>query len=169
MLELLAGVLVTLAALALVVEPLFIRRSGPIVVEHLDVVDLEDAESPKIQALLTLREIEFDHATGKLTDDDYTRLKTKYEALALHAIRGEQATAPPDDADEAEALIRAAAGDGAKHCAHCGPRPESNAAFCSQCGRALNVPDAQPRCTVCATPLPDDAKFCAGCGVGVAA
>ncbi|HKI94633.1 MAG TPA: hypothetical protein VJ992_05025 [Gemmatimonadales bacterium] len=166
--ELIAGAAVALAALALVIEPLARGRSAMQLAEaELDEDDLlpaEEMDSPKMRALIALKEIEFDHATGKLSDEDYESLKAKYSRMALLAMhaeeRGEAApreapaagvAAPPLDA--AEAMIRQARGGGAatataappvqakgaavKSCPQCGPRPEADAVFCSNCGRPL--------------------------------
>ncbi len=150
MLELLAGAAVTIAALALVLEPL--ARSGarrppqtgdPD--DEFEFTPLEESESPKVQALLALKEIEFDRATGKLSDEDYERLKVTYSRKALDALNAEEhqhkadharaaAVAPGDD--PAEALIREARGQ-LRLCPRCGPRPEAEAAFCSECGQPL--------------------------------
>jgi len=142
MLELLAGVAVAVAALALVLEPLM-RRPG---LESLGVPDepeaapLEESESRKVQALLALKEIEFDRATGKLSDDDYAELKARYGRDALVAMDAErtEAATVAGAADPAEALIRSVRKD-LQVCPHCGPRPETGAAFCSDCGRPLSV------------------------------
>lgn len=177
MLELIAGVLVVLAALALVLEPLIFGKPNRIAAsqDELEVVELEESESPRIQSLLALREIDFDHATGKLSDDDYARLKASYTERALAAIKSEKASdqvgTSADDAssaeDEAERLIRAAKGQGDSVCPVCGPRPEVGAVFCSTCGRGLSVPSALPRCPKCGTEVQEGSKFCAGCGEAV--
>ena len=79
MLELIAGAAVAVVALVLVLEPLVHpATSSPAseVDDHEEeAAPLEESESPKIQALLALKEIEFDRATGKLSDEDYQRLK----------------------------------------------------------------------------------------------
>jgi hypothetical protein len=142
MLELVAGVAVAVAAMAFVLEPL-VRRTGDVapVVPEPEMTPLEESESPKVQALLALKEIEFDRATGKLSDDDYAELKARYGRQALAAMDAEEARARvvADTDDPAEALIRAARRDLAI-CPSCGPRPETGAAFCSECGRPLAVP-----------------------------
>jgi len=144
MLELVAGVAVAVAALAFVLEPL-VRRSGdvePVVAaEEPDFTPLEESESPKVQALLALKEIEFDRATGKLSDDDYAELKARYGRQALAAMDAEEAQAEvvAGEDDPAEAMVRAARKDLAV-CPNCGPRPEAGATFCSECGRPLQVP-----------------------------
>jgi hypothetical protein len=142
MLELVAGVAVAVAAMAFVLEPL-VRRTGDVAaaVPDLEVTPLEESESPRIQALLALKEIEFDRATGKLSDGDYAELKARYGRQALAAMDAEQTQARvvTGAEDPAEALIRAARQDLAV-CPSCGPRPETGATFCSECGRPLAVP-----------------------------
>jgi hypothetical protein len=143
MLELIAGVAVALAALALVLEPL-VRRSIPstaVPEDEADLPPMDESESPKVQALLALKEIEFDRATGKLSDEDYAELKARYGRDALAALDAERAQAAvvAEAEDPAEALIQAARG-GLTVCPHCGPRPETGATFCSECGRPLTVP-----------------------------
>jgi hypothetical protein len=142
MLELVAGVAVALAAMAFVLEPL-VRRigdAGPVAPEP-ELTPLEESESPKVQALLALKEIEFDRATGKLSDGDYAELKARYGRLALAAMDAEQTQAKvvAGAEDPAEALIRAAR-QNLTFCPACGPRPEVGATFCSECGRPLAVP-----------------------------
>lgn len=172
--ELLAGVVVAVAALAAVLEPLV---SGPRRVaasaDEPDLVDLEESDSPKIRALLALKEIEFDRATGKLSDEDYETLKSQYARAAVEALKEEEgaeaAVAGAAGAlDAAEAAVSRVKG-GAVVCPACGPRPEPAARFCSSCGRSLTRSGARPRCGTCGTDLPDGAKYCAGCGGQIAA
>ena len=93
-------------------------------------------------AIAALREIEFDRETGKLSDDDYAELKTRYTRQAILAMR-EQASAASNAAiaepltdDEVEAAVRAFRRE--QHvCPTCGPRPEPDAVFCSICGNRL--------------------------------
>jgi len=144
MLELIAGVAVAIAALALILEPVArpLARvpTAPDPADD-DEVPLEESASPKVQALLALKEIEFDRATGKLSDEDFERLRARYARQALTAIDAEDAghalvTAAATAEDPAEALVRAAR-SGLRICPVCGPRLEANATFCSECGRNL--------------------------------
>ncbi|KPJ85690.1 MAG: hypothetical protein AMS18_16105, partial [Gemmatimonas sp. SG8_17] len=137
-----------------------------------------ESESPKVQALLALKEIEFDRATGKLSDEDYGDLKARYAHAALQAIKteeatsaktGQQAGADPLDNDPAEAAIRRARTKVATACPTCGPRPESDAEFCSDCGRPLVASDEPFRCASCGTAVPTGGRFCSNCGADVAA
>jgi rRNA maturation endonuclease Nob1 len=166
--EAVVAALVGLAAVWLVLQPLLHpNRVSPAVFEPLDL-----EETPKGIALAALKEIEFDRETGKLSDADYELLKAKYTAAALDALRAESAAVPDDlevmIAARARALRSAAASTspGAPSCSVCGPRPESDAVFCSGCGRRLPVAGA---CARCSAPLGPDSLFCEQCGSQVAA
>lgn len=172
--ELLTGVIVAIATVALVLEPLFTRRTGHRAASAPDLLDFEDPEesaSPRVKALLALKEIEFDRATGKLSDADYATLKRRYGRAALDAMDaasdGHGANGGNGSDDAAERAIAAFKEREAQHCPDCGARPEAAALFCSSCGRLLGKPDARPRCWECGADLEADARFCSGCGAGV--
>ncbi len=179
--EMVAGLLVALAALAMVLEPLAlaggpaVAGGGKAVEDDAELEDLSESDSPKVRALLALREIEFDRATGKLADEDYVRLKARYESDAIAAIRTEEQSAKEEArpaADRAEEAIRRArqgAQGGGRVCPTCGPRPESNAVYCSGCGRPLAAAPTAARCRVCGAALAEGAKFCPECGGAIAA
>ena len=173
-------------AVGLVLQPLLVpsagRRAGGATAPQVEFEDITESASPKVQALLALKEIEFDRATGKLSDEDYEQLKAKYAAVALDAMRAEEAVeagpAPQGAvADAAEELVRLAAEGALTVCPNCGPRPEADAAFCSDCGRALakQTPVREKAvgkvafCEACGTKLTAGAKFCPECGAKVGA
>jgi hypothetical protein len=92
-------------------------------------------ETPRGRALLALRELDFDRATGKVAEGDYAALRERYLARAIAVLKAD------DRSDPAEALISrpsAAIGRGnggaGPNCPRCGPRPEPDARFCSSCG-----------------------------------
>ncbi|NOT07661.1 MAG: zinc ribbon domain-containing protein [Gemmatimonadales bacterium] len=127
-------------------------------------------------ALLALKEIEFDRATGKLSDTDFETLKARYTDDALLALREEEgqerrmAAADPDQliADRLQTLRSAKAAGAAvpPSCPSCGPRPEADALFCSNCGSTLA---AAAFCSSCGSSLLPDSRFCSGCGTARAA
>lgn len=166
-LEVLAAALVGLAAVWLVLQPLVLPgRARTPVYEPPD-----PDETPKGVALAALKEIEFDRETGKLSDADYEQLKSKYTAAALDALRDDSAAVPDLEvmiAARARTLRSAAASasPGAPFCSICGPRPESDALFCSSCGRRLPMAGT---CDRCGAPLGPDSRFCEQCGNQVAA
>lgn len=131
MAALIIGTLLALGALAYVLWPLIIaegRASTPALVEG----PPSTATDNHGDAVAALREIEFDHATGKLSEADYAALKTQYTSEAVLAMRAQDS-----DADDlAEAEIRRARAQ-TRVCPTCGPRPEPAASYCSRCGAAL--------------------------------
>ncbi|MBK8005558.1 MAG: zinc ribbon domain-containing protein [Gemmatimonadetes bacterium] len=170
--EAIAAVLVALAVVALLLGPL-LGGSQAAQIGADEPEDLE--ETPKGMALAALREIEFDRATGKLSDEDYAALKAKYTAEALEVLRREApapAAAPAPVAagatgDAVEALIAdrvRALEAGAVKCPACGPRPEGDALFCSGCGRSLTIGG----CGSCGAALVPGSRFCESCGSAVA-
>ena len=136
----------------------------------------DDATSPagaqpgdSASAVDALREIEFDRATGKLSDTDYTALKATYTRRALTELRAAPEPAPGAGVavgdDAVEAAIRRYRVGGAAACVACGPRPERDALFCSSCGRFL-----PGRCPVCGGACEREGqRFCGDCGHALAA
>ena len=167
-LEATAAALVGLALLLVVLGPLISREQVAAIVDD-EPEELE--ETPKGIALSALKEIEFDQATGKLSDEDYAMLKGKYTAQALQALRVEDGLPVTGHATGIEAVIAArvvairAEGVSGPACPHCGPRPEQDAVFCSTCGAGLGA----RTCNDCGATLPPGSRFCDQCGKRVAA
>lgn len=100
------------------------------------------------RAIDALREIEFDRATGKLSDADYAALKASYTERALGELRG-----------------TAAAATVAVRCPEHGVRPEGDAFYCNECGRYLSG-----ACAACGVAVTEPgARYCTGCGAALAA
>jgi len=157
MVALVIGTLLAVGALAYVLFPLLVG-SVPVPRQH---ASAARAAAPEHEAVAALREIEFDRATGKLSDADYDELKTRYTERALTALRHAGADSPEDAAEAAVLAYRARM----KQCATCGPRPEPDATYCSNCGRFL--PGA---CGSCGAPVTEPgAAFCTACGRQLAA
>ena len=134
-------------------------------------------------AIDALREIEFDRATGKLSDDDYAALKAEYTRTALVEMRAQQPVvgSPAEAAQGVHDVIPNESGDAAsvdaaeaavlkyravrRSCDTCGPRPEPDPAFCSSCGKYL-----KGACANCGVSIDQPAsRFCANCGSTLAA
>ena len=178
MIALVVGAALAVAALIYVLLPLFdavtparARLTGT------------TAAAPE-SAIDALREIEFDRATGKLSDDDYTALKATYTRSALVELRSRRGasvaeSAAPEPAvtpSTAKAPVVAGSVDPAeaailryrairRSCDVCGPRPEPDPAFCSSCGKYL-----KGACATCGAGIDAPAsRFCANCGSTLAA
>lgn len=121
--------------------------------------------SPQAVALRALKEIEFDRATGKLSDTDYQELKAKYTGEALAAMRGEVGNVQREAGHVATPAVPFPVSR--PTCPEHGPRPEKDAVFCSECGRRFGT--ASGYCARCGTALESDARYCNSCGARVAA
>ena len=168
MIELVIGVLLAAAAVWFVLQPIFrpaVEGRGTGDAGRVeDGEDPDDDLSPRAVALRALREIEFDRATGKLSDADYDGLHRKYTAEALAALRAETrdaSTVPRSGAPHLASRLSHPA------CPTHGPRPESDAVFCSECGRRLAA--APGYCARCGSTLEVEARYCHACGARVAA
>jgi NADH pyrophosphatase NudC (nudix superfamily) len=103
-------------------------------------------EHDKERALLAIREADFDHRTGKLSDEDYAALRAELEARALSAmsaIESASALHPVPSLAAATAATAPAASQAARggepggFCPACGVRFVRDARFCSGCGQKL--------------------------------
>lgn len=157
-----AGTLLAVGALAFVLYPLFfdtpVRRDAP-----------RAAAPAEESAIGALREIEFDRATGKLSDTDYAELRRTYGAMAVRQLRagpvgGAPAVKAPADADDVEARVRAYR-EARRDCRTCGLRPEPDAIYCSTCGAFLDE-----KCPACGAGIVESsAGYCSRCGTLLAA
>jgi hypothetical protein len=155
---LIVGTLLSIGVLAYVLAPVVIgvkrRPVRPMVIPREGGGDL---------AIAALREIEFDRATGKLSDADYATLRERYASQALATMRaGGQGASMPDDA--AEAAVRAYR-SAHPTCGKCGIRPETDAIYCSNCGTYL--PGKCVSCGVAVTAA--GVRYCIDCGTRLAA
>jgi hypothetical protein len=180
---LLAGSILAVAALAFVLWPILAGIRG------VPMTSRRAADAPEASALEALREIEFDRATGKLSLEDYDALRARYAPRAVEELRerdaeaargapsggavspGAASSGAPSGAasspatDRAEALIARVKSSRGLTCPQDGPRPESDALFCSDCGRYLGK-----SCLKCGAAIEDpNARFCAECGTTLAA
>ena len=157
-LALLIGTALAVGALAFVLYPLFFEPRDVTRGIARPVVSTESA-------IVALREIEFDRATGKLSESDYNELKTTYATRALAEMRAAGApAATPADLDPVEARVRAYR-QARKECGTCGLRPEPDAIYCSTCGAYLDA--TCPSCHAAVTE--PSAAFCSDCGFELAA
>ena len=109
MTALIIGTALAVASLCYVLYPLFRTELAPV------------PRTPRLgksgtsPALDALRELEFDRQTGKISDADYVPLKARYTEQAVAVMRAGNAPV----------------------CEKCGPRPEADAEYCSNCGAAV--------------------------------
>ncbi|HEV8195184.1 MAG TPA: zinc ribbon domain-containing protein [Gemmatimonadales bacterium] len=169
-LEVVGALLIGALVLWLVFSPMLSRAQSA----RLPPEPVADEETRSGIALLALKEIEFDRATGKLSDEDFEMLRERYGKEALSALdqddgQAEAASADPETMIAARLQqLRSARDAGATApppCPACGPRPEPDALFCSSCGLSLSP----AFCVSCGTALEAGSRFCPSCGNRIAA
>jgi zinc-ribbon domain len=124
---------------------------GPVLRES----DLEVLEREKALTLRSIKELEFDHAMGKLSDADFEDLGRRLRARALALMQ--QLEAAAGDAAAPSAVPAAAAPEA----------PGDDRVATSDIPAA--DPPAAPACDACGTFNDRDARFCKHCGASLAA
>ena len=162
------------------------RQSTPALESSTEQERLQELLAQRDAAFQALRELNFDHQVGKITDEDYVAFEgnlKRHAADTLRALDAWEAEAD-DDLDlemEAEIAARrqalasqtaAPASAAAGPCPACGKPTFAADRFCSGCGADLTAgraaaavaESAAESCPACGQPyLPGD-RFCGGCG-----
>lgn len=129
-----AALLALLVIVGLVASPLL--EGEPVGGEDAAPADRRDAE------IETLREVEFEYRTGKLSEEDYRELRDRHAQAAVRARREvdgegpdseEGPGAPGGDAPGDDPADRAPR----PQCPACGAEARTGARFCSRCGTEL--------------------------------
>ncbi len=151
-----AALLLALLAIGFVVWPLW-RTGAPLRVD--DDNPLTDLLTRKDSVLLSIKELDFDYQTGKLSAEDFWQLNGRLRQQAISLLRQIEKTAPAsaDLEAELEALIlqqrkladpqlptqKASGSDKRRFCPECGGQVKPTDKFCAQCGNALQTASAQ--------------------------
>lgn len=153
------ALLLSLAALAYVILPLLVKQPPLLQVEDDRLTDLLVR---KDSALRAIKELEFDHQVGKISEEDYQRFNQRLSRQAISLIQQLEKITPESatlDAQlEAEIARRRHApptvnGQSPKAVLVSPPAAIGTLRFCTQCGTALD-------------PMH---KFCGNCGTPVTA
>jgi hypothetical protein len=97
----------------------------------------EDATRSEREAVYaSLRDLEHDHETAKLSDEDYASMRAELRARAAEMLRAERATSP------SAAVVATPATPDANACRACGTPARAGDRFCAHCGAGLGEPGA---------------------------
>jgi double zinc ribbon protein len=139
-------------------------------------------ERDKALTLRSLKELDFDHAMGKIAAGDYTEMRDRLRTRAIRLMRqldgateyraqierdlqarlGRLTTGASQAEAVAGAKLPPAAATIRINCAQCNTPNETDARFCKACGTAM--PRPLPTCGECGTVGETDARFCKQCG-----
>ncbi len=151
--------ILAVAAISLAVSPLFQLDQVPARATAAIDPHVENLLSAREATYAAIKDLETDHAMGKLSDADYQNLRAKYEGKALTILRQLDAA----QVASRERLVQRVASPGGT-CAQCGMPIAAGAKFCRVCGTSV-----APVCASCGAPITADTKFCRQCGTPVAA
>jgi hypothetical protein len=126
-------ILLVSAVLAAIGYPLFVPPKAAVKTgEEGD--EYHKLVAKKEAAFVALKDLDFDHKTGKIDDDDFDQLKARYEDEAVAVLRridGVGGASP--------AVRKASDGEtGGFYCASCGIRAKTKDRFCASCGARLS-------------------------------
>lgn len=135
--------LLLVGTLFVVSFPLWNKRFAEDIVE-LKESELSDLLYRKDASFIALKDLEFDHKTGKIDDVDYDEMKARFEGEALDTIkriddykRGSDAVGTVDQKIKTSVKSKTDIG----YCASCGVSVKESHKFCSSCGASL--PDTE--------------------------
>lgn len=145
-----------LIALGIALHPLFREQAWAAAPTRVLDPRLESLLSAREASYGAIKDLEVDHAQGKLSDADYQTLRAKYETKALMILQQLNLI-------ETNAAIRAKRAE--RDCGQCGQPFHAGDKFCARCGASLG----DPACASCGEPTKAEWKFCQRCGVPVSA
>ena len=176
MLLIIVAALMSIVAVLAVAYPVLaqVGEHGPATSSAEDT--LEELLAERDAAFQALRDLNFDHQIGKITDEDFVVFEANLKACAADALRALDRWESETDGEvdlvleHAVAARRAALGTPGPACPGCGRPSAAGDAFCAGCGQPIT--QAAPAtlqkppltCTHCGRVNELGDRFCAGCG-----
>jgi hypothetical protein len=99
----------------------------------------EDLQREKALVLRAIKELEFDHAMGKVSETDFASISARLRSRALTLMQ--ELDRPGHEPPKPQAAAAPARRAG---CAKCGTMNDVDARFCKSCGNALGREGSQP-------------------------
>jgi hypothetical protein len=176
MLLIIVAVLMSIVAMLAVAYPVLAQMGerGPATSSAADT--LEELLAERDAAFQALRDLNFDHQIGKITDEDFVVFEANLKESAANALRALDRWESETDSEvdlvleRAVAARRVALGTPGLACPNCGRPSAAGDAFCAGCGQPITqAPPATPKKPALSCPHCDRLnelgdRFCAGCG-----
>lgn len=139
-------IILTIGALLYILYPLFQNRySLKYIPQFPGDIEVDSLQQSKKEALLAIKEIDFEFQMGKLSQDDYENLKTDYQNQALQILREidnvKDGKISPDTVEQQISKYRqklkqqSATEKEVRYCPECGEKFEADYKYCISCGR----------------------------------
>lgn len=140
---------------------------------------LEELLADREAAFQAIRDLQFDHEVGKITDADLAVFETSLKLHAANTLRKLDAWESGVDRSLSATLERRVAAHRAtlsrpgQPCPQCGRPASAEDSFCRACGAAVTPAPARTRsvalvCPNCGRNVTPDDRFCPKCGQPVA-
>ena len=159
-----------LAAIAVVAWPLLNPAKTPVAADGELSPELEELAGQRDASYRAIKELEFEHQLGNLSQQDYQALRERYRTEAAgvlrqlaRARRPEKETAAVSAGSQAQPRPKAASPPAPATgltCHNCGSSTPGDDRFCWHCGAAL-----ERLCPACHAPRPSNDVFCGACGI----
>jgi hypothetical protein len=155
------ALLLSVAALAFVLWPLFSAKVKPY---HTENDELAELLVRKEGIMAAIKDLEFDHRVGKVSEEDYQRFDARLRRQAIVYMQQIEKVAPEtaglEDALEAEIARQ-------RHTAN-GKATSPAKVETARVVAATPTVSSSRFCTTCGEPLLANHKFCANCGTPIA-
>ena len=154
----LIGITMLVVAVPIVIKPLLndksIESSNP---AETGLDNLGDRHS---ELLLALRDLDFDHQIGKVTEEDYVALRESLLIQAATALETREKRDAEQDARLEEAIrLRREKQSNTRTCGQCGAALEVADHFCRACGNPTET-----TCPKCGEKMHPNDLYCNSCG-----
>lgn len=168
------AVLLSFVALLSVAYPIIAAARAPQPATASAQESLDELLAQRDAALQALRELNFDHNVGKITDEDFVAFEANLRRTAADSLRALDRWEAEADLELDRTLEQAvqarkvALAAGGRACPACGRVSAADDKFCAACGAGL-APVPEPSvpensCSKCGRPFDPGDRFCAGCG-----
>jgi ribosomal protein L40E len=155
------------AAVGFVLFPVFSRDASAGEVGSERATELARLTEKKVRIYESIKDLDFEHEAGKVSDRDYQQVRGDYLSQAVAVVaamdalvsKSDPAAATEKGAPQAEAAEE-------RVCVACGQKNPHEARFCFRCGSEIPAPMV---CSQCGTKLPEEARFCISCGRAIQA
>lgn len=112
------------------------RQAEKMLTDYFQDTELHHLLSRKDSIYTAIKDLEFDHKTGKLSDEDYEELRTKFEQQAAAVLAEIDAFKAGENKAKKASTKRTS--KKAEFCSACGEKIDVGVKFCPACGAQVS-------------------------------